>query len=157
MHEYMAAARALLLLALANGAPWVAARLLGKRWAWPLDCGLMLRDGRRLLGSHKTWRGLLAGSALCAALAPALGLSWTVGASFAMLSLLADALTSAIKRRLSLVPGADVPGLDQLPEALLPLIVLAPALQLGAASIGAVALAFLALNLLFSGRRGRQV
>ena len=155
--DLWAASRALLLLILANGAPWAAARLLGKRWAWPLDCGLVLRDGRRLLGSHKTWRGFFVGIALCAVLGCALGLTWTAGAGCGALALLADAVTSCVKRRLSLPPGADVPGVDQLPEALLPLIVLAPQLRLGVPAIGIVALAFLLLNLLVAGRRGRQV
>lgn len=150
-----AAARALILLVLANSAPWVVGRLFAGHWAWPLDCGCVLRDGMRLFGSHKTWRGLIAGAAVCAVAAPVLGLSWLTGAAFGAASLLGDTLSSAIKRRLALAPGHEVPGLDQLPEALLPLLVLAPVLHLGAVAIAAVALVFLALNLLVVGRRGR--
>jgi CDP-2,3-bis-(O-geranylgeranyl)-sn-glycerol synthase len=149
------AARALLLLVLANTAPWAAGRLLGQRWAYPLDLGWVLLDGRRLFGSHKTWRGVVTGTALCAVVAPWLGLSWTVGAYCGALSLLGDALSSSIKRRMALAPGTDVPGLDQLPEALLPMIVLAPALELGVVAVAAVALVFLLLNLFWSVRRWR--
>ena len=46
-----------------NSAPVVVARLAGARGAWPIDGGLVLRDGQRLLGAHKTWRGLVAGVA----------------------------------------------------------------------------------------------
>jgi CDP-archaeol synthase len=144
----------LLLLILANSAAWAAGRLLGRRWALPLDLGCTLWDGRRLFGNHKTWRGLIAGVALCASAAHLLGLPWSAGAGFGAMSLLGDALSSAIKRRLALTPGSNVPGLDQLPEALLPLIVYARPLQLGAVQVALVALIFTALNLLVAGWRG---
>jgi hypothetical protein len=143
-----AAARALLLLVLANTAPWVAGRLFGQRWALPLDCGSVLRDGQRLFGDHKTWRGIVAGTLVCALAAPLLGLSWLTGLGFGCASLLGDALSSVIKRRFALAPGADVPGLDQLPEALLPLLMFAPVLGVRAAAIAAIALSFMMLNLL---------
>jgi hypothetical protein len=58
------------------------------------------------------------------------------------------ALSSALKRRLRLAPGTEIPGLDQLPEALLPSIVFAGALGLSPAEIMASALAFLVLDIL---------
>jgi CDP-2,3-bis-(O-geranylgeranyl)-sn-glycerol synthase len=76
------------------------------------------------------------------------GLTWMVGAGFGAASLLGDAISSGVKRRLQLPPGTEVPGLDQLPEALLPLVIFAPALGLGVAEVAAVAAAFLALDLL---------
>ena len=144
----IAAARALLLLILANSAPWAVGRLLRGRWAWPLDGGRALRDGKPLLGSHKTWRGLISGAVVCGLVAPLTGLSWQTGAALGALALLGDAFSSAIKRRLALLPGTDVPGLDQLPEALLPLAALAPALQLGVGGVVVVALLFTVLGVL---------
>jgi CDP-2,3-bis-(O-geranylgeranyl)-sn-glycerol synthase len=141
------AVRAFFLLLIANSAPWAAHRVLGGRWATPLDFGWVLPDGKRLFGSHKTWRGLVAGAVACMAAAEMLGLSWAMGGGFGVVALLGDALSSAIKRRLALAPGAEVPGLDQLPEALLPLIAFAAALNIGAAEIGAVALGFMILDL----------
>ena len=52
-------AQALSVIALANGTPVLAKLLLGGRWVWPVDFGLMLPDGNRLLGDAKTWRGVL--------------------------------------------------------------------------------------------------
>ena len=141
-------ARALLLLVVANAAPWAAARLPGRRWAAPLDCGCVLRDGQRLLGAHKTWRGLAVAVAAGTIIAPWLGLSAAAGAAFGALAMLGDALSSGVKRRLALRPGTDVPGLDQLPEALLPLVALAGPLGLDVADILLATLLFLALNLL---------
>jgi CDP-2,3-bis-(O-geranylgeranyl)-sn-glycerol synthase len=145
--EIAQSARALLLIVLANSAPWITGRLLGQRWAMPLDCGCTWPDGRRLLSSHKTWRGVVSGVTVCAPAAAALGLPWTVGAGFGAAALLGDALSSGIKRRLMLAPGTEVPGLDQLPEALLPLLLLAHPLGLDAVAIAAVALAFMLLDL----------
>jgi hypothetical protein len=144
------AARALLLIIVANLLPWAASKALPQAWTFPLDCGLRFRDGSRLFGDHKTWKGLLAGSLGCGFAAVLMGLGFTVGAGFGALSLFGDALSSAAKRRLALAPGAEVPGLDQLPEALLPSIVLAGALGLGAAEILAAALAFLMLDLIMT-------
>jgi CDP-2,3-bis-(O-geranylgeranyl)-sn-glycerol synthase len=61
--------------------------------------------------------------------------------------LAADALSSGIKRRLRLPPGADAPGLDQLPEAVIPLIVFNVSLGMSVVEIAVVAVVFLAANL----------
>ena len=138
---------ALLLVVVANVAPWAAARLLGGRYAWPLDCGATLSDGTRILGSHKTWRGLLAGAFGCALTAGLLRESFLLGFWFGALSLVADAVSSFAKRRLHLAPGTEVPGLDQLPEALLPLLILSNPLGIGLLGAVLVAIVFLSLNL----------
>lgn len=119
---------ALLLVGAANVVPWAAGWILGKRWGLPLDCGARLSDGSRLLGAHKTWRGLLAAVICCAGLARVLGYTWTLGLAVSLLSLSADAVSSFVKRRLRLAPGAEVAVLDQVPEALVPLLVLKSAL-----------------------------
>lgn len=139
--------RALLLLVAANGGPWLATRLLGERWGAPVDLGLTLSDGRRLLGSHKTWRGLIAGVISTVLVSSLTGLGWAVGAGFALLALLGDLSSSAAKRRLGHAPGRDVPIIDQLPEALLPLAVLARPLALNAALIAGVVVVFAVLNM----------
>lgn len=148
--------RALLLLLAANGGPWLAARLMGARWGTPIDMGLTLADGRRLLGAHKTWRGLLAG-VLCTAVAASLtGLTWVIGASFAVLALLGDLLSSAYKRRLGHAPGTGVPLIDQLPESLLPLALLALPLGLDRVDVGIVVLVFALLNMVSGVFRQRR-
>jgi len=151
-----AAGRAFLLTMVANVLPWAASRLSPHRWTAPLDGGLSLRDGRRLLGDHKTWKGLLAGALGCGLAAWLAGPGFAVGATFGALSLTGDALSSVVKRRLALAPGTEVLGLDQLPEALLPSAVLARPLELGPGEILASALVFLALDLLATRLRHRQ-
>lgn len=145
--NWLAATSSLSLLIVANFVPWALGRACRDRWAAPLDCGLVLPDGRRLLGSHKTWRGLIAAVSACAITAELLGLHGRLGMEFAALSMLGDAISSAWKRRRGRAPGADDPGLDQLPEALLPLIVLRAPLNLGWKEVALVATVFAVLNL----------
>lgn len=139
--------RALLLLTAANGGPWLTGRLLGERWGAPVDLGLTLPDGRRILGSHKTWRGLGAGVIAAALVGLLTGLNLSVGAGFGVLALAGDLLSSAVKRRLGRAPGCDVPIVDQLPEASLPLVLLARPLGLNASTIVVVVVVFCLLNM----------
>lgn len=151
-----AAGVALLLLCAANTAAWATGRLLGSHWAAPLDFGLVLKDGQRLFGSHKTWRGLIAGAAAAGLLAAALGQSLLLGAAFGATSMAGDALSSTIKRRLRREPGTEVPLLDQVPEAMLPLAVFGPSLGLGFLAMVGVTLAFTLLDIAVTGFRHRQ-
>ena len=123
--------KALILLGVAHTAPWATGYLLADRLAAPIDAGMRLRDGRRLLGDHKTWRGLAAAMLTCALVAALLGYSFALGIAFAALALAGDAASSLIKRRLRLEPGAECPGLDQIPEALTPLLALSTPLGIG--------------------------
>ncbi len=118
------AIKLLLLLLAANGTPVVAKRWLGDKWTFPLDAGLKFIDGRRLLGRSKTFRGVVVGVLACAVVAVLLGFTWQVGALFGFLSLCGDASSSFIKRRLDISPSGMALGLDQIPEALLPLLLL---------------------------------
>ena len=150
------ASRALLLVCVASSAAWAVSRVLGPRLAARLDFGVVLPDGKPLLGSHKTWRGLAAGTLACAVVAPLVGLDIATGAGFGAAALLGDALSSAVKRRLAMRPGAEVPGLDQLPEALLPLVLFAQPLGIDAIAIAVVAIVFTALDMLVAPLRHRS-
>jgi CDP-diglyceride synthetase len=138
---------ALLLVVIANVAPWMTARCFFGRWRAPLDGGATLPDGSRLLGDHKTWRGLIVGTLACAGAARLLQYPLLLGIAFGLLSLAADGASSFIKRRLQLRPGAEIPGLDQLPEALVPLLVLSGPLGLQLTDSVVIALVFLLLDL----------
>jgi CDP-diglyceride synthetase len=137
----------LLLLGVANGSPIVAKRVCGLRYAQPLDGGLPFIDGRPLLGASKTWRGLIVAVATCALAAPLCGVSMALGALIGAGAMAGDALASFIKRRLGLLPGDRALGLDQIPEALLPLLVVRDTLDLGWPQILAVTFAFSVLAL----------
>lgn len=126
--------KVLVLLGVAHSAPWAAGYLLGDRLAAPIDAGITLSDGQRLLGNHKTWRGLIAAMLTCALAGALVGYSASLGIIFAALALAGDAASSLIKRRLRLQPGAECVGLDQIPEALAPLLALSGSLGIGVAT-----------------------
>jgi hypothetical protein len=147
---------ALALLVAANSAAWLAGRVLGTHLAAPLDGGLKLRDGSRLFGSHKTWRGLVAGALASALIAPLCGHSTALGLAFGALSLTGDAASSALKRRIHLAPGAPSPVLDQALEALLPLMALRLPLGLTWMEVALVAGAFTVLDVVATAIRSRR-
>ncbi|MEM4727359.1 MAG: CDP-2,3-bis-(O-geranylgeranyl)-sn-glycerol synthase [Candidatus Bathyarchaeia archaeon] len=79
----------------------------------PLDRGRVWKDGRALLGSHKTVRGFISGLLVGSAVGviqmqPLRGFLMTVGA------VLGDLAVSFLKRRIGLRPGAPLPIADQL-------------------------------------------
>jgi hypothetical protein len=108
------------LLGVANGAPYVAGRTLGRRRAPPLDGGLRFIDAQPLFGVSKTATGLAASVAATTVIAAFLGWPPSKSAPLAGLAMAGDLLSSFIKRRLRRAPGARSPRLDYLPEAILP-------------------------------------
>ena len=115
-------AQCLVLLALANGVPVIAKKVLGDRLAWPIDGGRLFWDGQPLLGKSKTLRGLLLAILAAAIGGPLVGLNASTGALVGFAAMIGDMLSSFLKRRLRLASSAEAPGLDQVPESLLPLI-----------------------------------
>jgi CDP-2,3-bis-(O-geranylgeranyl)-sn-glycerol synthase len=140
------AGTALLLLLVANGAPILAARVLRHHLDAPLDGGRILADGRPLLGPHKTVRGVVAAVGATAALGAALGLPLPLGAAVGAATMLGDALSSFLKRRQGLGSGGRATGLDQLPEAVLPLLVLRAAGAVGWVEAALALVGFLVLG-----------
>jgi CDP-diglyceride synthetase len=128
-------AQLLTLLAVANGTPVIAAKLLGKDGALPLDGGTTLSDGRPLFGSSKTLRGVILSVALTTACAPLVGLGWDVGFFVALGAMIGDLLSSFLKRRLGMSSSSKFTGLDQIPEALFPLLACMALLPLTALSV----------------------
>ena len=124
-----------ILLAVANGAPLVAKKVLGDRLSCPLDGGLAFVDGRPLFGRSKTVRGIVLAILLSVLAAPVIGLSWQLGAVIGSAAMAGDLFSSYVKRRLDLAPSSRATGLDQIPESLLPLLVCRGALALSGPDI----------------------
>jgi CDP-2,3-bis-(O-geranylgeranyl)-sn-glycerol synthase len=138
----------LLMLVVTNGAPVVVGILAGHHWNIPLDGGLIMQDGYRLLGPSKTIRGLVSAILAGALASPLADLSYIVGASFGCLAMIGDLGSSFLKRRLGYAASCSRPMLDQLPECLLPLLVFQPAFASNLSEILAATGAFIALDLL---------
>jgi CDP-2,3-bis-(O-geranylgeranyl)-sn-glycerol synthase len=145
------AAKAMLLLMVANGLPILLNVWLRDRAALPIDGGIRLgRDGQPLFGSHKTWRGLVAAIMGTAAAAVVLGLPAITGAWVGLWAMAGDVLSSFLKRRLARDSGDQALGLDQIPESLLPLLAVRSELGFGLGEVAALVALFLVLELLLS-------
>lgn len=123
--------QAVALLVAANGAPVLANKALGRRWAWPVDNKLNLSDSHRLFGATKTWRGLFSAVCITTAVAVLGGMEPLIGVLFGALAMAGDLLASFVKRRLGRAESSRSRGLDTIPESLLPIWLLKEPLGLG--------------------------
>jgi len=84
----------------------------------PLDGGRNFLDGERILGAHKTVRGLfagiIAGSAIGLAESPVDGRLLLGGFMIALGTVLGDLVGAFLKRRIRIKPGGPLPIVDQL-------------------------------------------
>jgi len=140
----------LLLLAIANGTPVVAKRLLGRFLRYPLDAGVTFIDGRAILGSSKTIRGVLVSVIATSVCAPLLGFAWTTGLLISLAAMAGDLFSSFIKRRIGYPPSSKALGLDQIPESLLPALACKSILALTFTDVILIVALFSVGNLLVS-------
>ncbi len=140
----------LLLLLVANGTPLMVGYLLQRRLDYPLDGHLEAFDGRPLLGPSKTIRGIVSAVVVTAIAASVLGLTWQSGALVGGLAMCGDLISSFIKRRLGMSSSSMALGLDQVPEALLPLWIFRESFGLNWASVAYLVVAFFILELVLS-------
>lgn len=140
----------LLLVVVANGSPLVASKLIDGRMQLALDFGLRLADRQPLLGPTKTWRGLLSSIVMTVFCAWVLDYPPIIGLWIALLSMLGDLCSSFIKRRLAKPSSSPFFLLDQVPESLLPALVMADQFTLGLAAVLNLVLLFTLIDLLLS-------
>ncbi|MGZ8158125.1 MAG: CDP-archaeol synthase [Methylobacter sp.] len=142
--------QATLLLVAANGAPVLANKALGKRWAWPVDNGIKLRDGHRLFGNAKTWRGLCSAVLVTTLTAVLAGIELWTGLLFGAFAMAGDLLASFFKRRMGRAESSRARGLDTVPESLLPVLLLKQPLALSLIDILLVVTLFFLIEELIS-------
>lgn len=140
----------LLLIIVSNGAPILGKAIFKKRWTYPLDGGRNFTDGRPILGSSKTWRGMLLAITGAAVMAWLVSLPVEVGMAIGCFVVLGDAFSSFIKRRLGLTASSMALGLDQIPEALLPLVAFKTYFNLTWLAIIEMVTGFILLELILS-------
>lgn len=140
----------LLLIMVANGAPILLQYLLREVLETPIDFGHALGNGQRLLGRSKTWRGLFSALVLTSAAAFLLGYSFMVGFWIGLLAMLGDLVSSFIKRRMGLASGEMALFLDQVPESLLPALMLKQQFGLDLMAVLILTVCFLVLELILS-------
>ncbi|MEX2491733.1 MAG: CDP-archaeol synthase [Nitrospirales bacterium] len=141
----------LFLIIVANGAPIIGRRLVNERWATPIDGGAVFIDGFPLLGTSKTYRGVLFSILATPLVAMGIGLSWDIGLMVSLLAMMGDCLSSFVKRRFNRPSSSMALGLDQIPESLLPLLGVGQQLSLTWEGIVATVAGFVIVELLLSG------
>jgi CDP-diglyceride synthetase len=146
----MALVQLLILVSLANGSPVIAKLILGEAYATPIDGNTPFIDGRPLFGTSKTIRGVVVSLLVTALAAPLIGLQFKFGLLVAASTMAGDLLSSFVKRRFGLAPSSKATGLDQIPEAILPLLACRSAFSLTAIDIAAGCVIFFVGEILLS-------
>lgn len=107
-----------------NCLPSLATVLLGNQFPYPVDGDRLWLDGKPVFGKNKTIRGIVVSIVGSMAFYPIMGLEFWVLLLAAMLAMAGDLSSSFIKRRSNFHSGKNIFGLDQLFEALFPLLFL---------------------------------
>jgi CDP-2,3-bis-(O-geranylgeranyl)-sn-glycerol synthase len=116
--------KVLLLLSVANGTPVVVKHVFGSIGDRPLDGGFKLADGNFLFGPSKTIRGILSSLIATTIVGLAIDFPLIVGLIASIGAMSGDLASSFLKRRLGLVASSRATGIDQLPESLVPCLLL---------------------------------
>lgn len=138
----------LLLILAANALPALLGLVLGP--ARPIDGSRLGGDRQPPLGATKTWRGLMVALTATPILAAAAGLHWWLGLAVAAGAMAGDLVASFVKRRLGLVSSTSVPMLDQVPESLIPAILVRDQLALTWPDVAILVASFTVLDLLLT-------
>lgn len=146
----VAALHLLLLIVVANGVPVIMSKLMGPRMDYPLDMGRLFIDGKPILGATKTWRGVFFAVLLTALVSGATGYGLLLGAQVALLAMVGDMASSFTKRRMNMPSSSRALLLDQVPESLLPALVMMPTFTLEWLDVIVLVPAFIMLELLLS-------
>lgn len=148
--QYLEPSLSVILLIVANGAPVIATDLFKNHFQCPIDGGHLFFDGRQWLGHSKTWRGVVAAILATSLVAIFLGFDWQFGILFACLAMTGDLLASFSKRRIGITVSGRAWLLDQLPESILPVLLLHDTLGLSLSEVVIVVTVFVLLDIALS-------
>jgi len=114
----------LLMIVVANSSPIIMYKLLHDKYNYAIDAGIIFFDGQPLLGTSKTWRGIISSLLITSIIGIILGYAASTGFFISLLAMAGDLCSSFIKRRLKCPPSSKAILLDQIPESLLPAAVM---------------------------------
>lgn len=137
------------LLAVANGVPLFAKRFFGEATNRALDGGARWH-GKPVFGPSKTIRGIATAFVATPVVALLLGLPALIGLIVALGAMAGDLISSFVKRRLGMPSSSQAPGLDQIPESLLPALLVTLVLPITALDIIVTVLVFMIFEVVLS-------
>lgn len=140
----------LFLIVAANAAPILFRVALKDQFSLAVDFGLKLPDGKPVFGHSKTWRGVIAAILVTFSAAWFLNYPPVVGIIVGLYAVLGDLLSSFIKRRLAMPPSSMAVLLDQIPESLLPALMMKHTFQLDFFSVILLVIVFTVIELILS-------
>lgn len=140
----------LLLIIIANGSPVLIRIFLGDNLNLPVDFGAKLSDDNPVLGSSKTWRGIIAALFMTAVTASLMNFCFVTGLLIGCYAVVGDLLSSFIKRRLALLPSSKAPLLDQVPESFLPAFMMMHTFNLEALEVLLLVAFFVVIDLVIT-------
>lgn len=107
-------------------------------------------DGRPWFGRSKTLRGVVVAVLTTSVVAPLIEVPVAMGALIGVFAMLGDLLASFIKRRAGLPVSSRATGLDQIPESLLPALVVVRQFDLSLAEVAGIVAVFFVLDVAVS-------
>lgn len=140
----------LILVITANASPILLRKLLNDRFNYAVDGNKLFPDGYRILGESVTWRGIIIAIIMTSMVALLLSYSWVIGLLVGVYAMLGDMIASFIKRRLGMASSSMAPLLDQIPESLLPALMLQYQFGLDGRSVVILVVLFIVLELMLS-------
>lgn len=140
----------LFLILVANGTPVLVHYFMRDALACPIDSGIRFVDRKRLFGDSKTWRGFLSSIIATGVSAILIGYDWETGLLIAVGAMFGDLVSSFFKRRLGFRVSARAPLLDQVPESLLPALLVMHLFQLSTMAIIMLVFVFFILDVMLS-------
>ncbi|MBX3616495.1 CDP-archaeol synthase [Nitrosomonas sp.] len=140
----------LFLIITANGAPVLVRLLLKDHLDLAIDFGAKFVDGNRIFGSSKTWRGIIAALLATSIAAFLLEHSLETGFQIAVFAIFGDLLSSFIKRRLGMKSSSKAFLLDQVPESLLPAVMMKHSFALAPVDILFLVFIFVVIDLVMT-------
>ena len=140
----------LLMIIVANASPVIIRNLMHDKWDQTIDADMIFVDGQPLLGTSKTWRGIIASICFTSIVGIFLGYSIQTGIIISLLAMIGDISSSFIKRRLKLAPSSMAPLLDQVPESFFPALIMMQSFNLNMLSVLILIILFIIFELSLS-------
>ncbi len=138
----------LFIIIIANGAPILARMLLNNQLNTAVDFGVKMTDGNPIFGASKTWRGVFATLLISPIAVLTFDYTAEIGILIAIGTISGDLFSSFVKRRLGMAPSSKAPLLDQIPESLIPALMMMQIFNLSLLDILFLVFAFTVIDMI---------